>query len=100
MKVGDIITEKYQMRWQECQVCGLPASWRITYLVNGNCRANPASAAYGRDDCSRSSDAEAYTCKKHRTHVEQDSPSGMSHCASFPLSKYKSMGFYRIKLEL
>jgi len=98
MKVGDIIIERKQVQWHECQVCGLPAICRITYLAAGNCRANPASNAYGRDDCSWCSDAEAFACKHHKQQVQRDLPIGMSWCATFPLKNFKHMGFYFVKL--
>ena len=94
MRVGEIITEKKIVRWHECQVCGLPAAWRISYLASGNCRVNPASKAYGRDDCSWSSDSEAFACKKHEQQVGSNPPTGMSWCSSFPLKNFKQMGFY------
>ncbi len=93
MKVGEIIIERKRVAWHECQVCGMPASWRIAYLVH-NGRSNPASRAYGRDDCSWCSDAETYACKKHQKEVERDAPDEMSWCASFPLKNFKHMGFY------
>ena len=99
MKVGDIITKRQQRKWQECQICGHPASFRITFLVGGNPRGNPASSAYGRDNCSWCSDAEAYACKKHEKTVKADPPSGISWCATFPLKRYKHMGFYLATLS-
>lgn len=82
--------------WRECEICGNPASWRITFLDDGTCgaRKNPASSAYGKDDCSWCSDAELFACKKHQNEVRRICPNGFSWCATFPLSKYKSMGFY------
>ena len=94
MRVGEVLIERRQVKWHECQVCGVPAYWRITYLVEGNCRANPTSSAYGRNDCSWCSDAEAYACRKHEREVRQDAPRDMSWCATFPLKKYRNMGFY------
>jgi len=93
MKVGEVLTEHKKIKWHECQVCGMPAYYRITYLAS-NCRANPASSAYGKDDCSWCSDADGYACKKHEREVSQDAPMGMSWCSTFPLKSFKHMGFY------
>ena len=98
MKVGDKETITYKVCWHECQECGMPASFRIAYLVAGNCRGNPASSAYGRDDCSWCSDAEVYACKKHYRILEHTPPNGMSLCSTFPLKIFKHMGFYKVKI--
>ena len=45
----------------ECDSCGEPADQRHTYLLP-RARANPASSAYGHDDCSWCSDHEEFTC--------------------------------------
>lgn len=94
MKVGDIVVERKEVKWRECQECGLPASFRITFLASGNPRGNPASSAYGMDNCSWCCDAEQYACKKHERAVQAEAPSGMTWCATFPLRKFKNMGFY------
>ena len=98
MKVGDRETITYIWRWHECQECGMPAAFRISYLTAGNYRANPASSAYGRDDCTWCSDTETFACKKHVRQLEHNPPDNMSWCASFPLKKYKDMGFYKVKI--
>lgn len=95
MKVGDIIATRKQAHWHDCQVCGLPASYRITYLLARG-RANPVSTAYGKDDCSWCSDAEAFACKRHEQDVKRDLPIGMNWCATFPLKKFRHMGFYYV----
>ena len=98
MKVGDIVIRKQEYRWRDCQECGLPASFRITYLVGENPRGNPASSAYGHDNTSWCSDAESFACKKHERAVKADPPSGMNWCATFSLKCYKRMGFYLVDL--
>lgn len=45
-----------------CDECGEPAVYRHTYLFDG-VRRNPASSAFGKDDCSWCSDAQVLTCK-------------------------------------
>ena len=99
MRVGEIIAEKKMAKWRECDICGLPAAFCITFLLTGNCRANPASNAYGRDDCSWCSDAEAFACRRHEREVRKNPPAGMSECSIFPLKKFKHMGFYFVKAK-
>lgn len=66
---------------RECDNCGEPAHYRDTYLLP-NYRRNPASSAYGHDDCSYCVDAEAFRC---RTCKEQDvAPRGYVDCSTFP----------------
>lgn len=83
MKVGEVKIIKQIVRWRECDECGLPASFRITFLV---------------DDCPWCSDAEAYACKRHERAVRASPPDGMTWRATFPLTKFKHMGFYLVTL--
>lgn len=46
---------------KECEYCGKPAEYKHTYLLDGM-RSNPASSAYGKDDCSWCEDAAVFTC--------------------------------------
>lgn len=46
---------------EECEECGAPAMKRHAFLLEG-ARRNPASSAYGKDDCSWCSDDEAFVC--------------------------------------
>jgi len=98
-RVGDIVVRRFRRKWRECR-CGRPAAWRVTYLLD-NCRTNPGSKGYGRDDVSWCSDEEDYACRRCQRKVERDAPPGMGWCASFPLKHHKHMGFYleRIKEE-
>ncbi len=101
MKVGQTETITYKWLWKECEECGNPAKWRVTFLDdnNGGCRRNPSSSAYQHDDCSYCSDHEIYTCEKHRRDIERQEPiQGFRYCASFPLKKFKHMGFYKVKV--
>jgi hypothetical protein len=97
-KVGQIITTKYKVQWHECEICGMPAQHRLTFLMP-NCRTNPASSAYRHDDCSWCSDYETYACHKHERELTWSNPNGMSWCASYPLAKYKHMGFYKMEVK-
>lgn len=82
---------KRTMRRRECDVCGKPADFRISYLLE-NARRNPASSAYGHDDCSYCSDAERFVCKDHPSKFPQ--PEGHSWCSTFTLSKAPHLGLY------
>ena len=102
MRVGETRTITEVAKWHECEVCGYPAKYRITFLNDGDAgaRRNPGSSAFGRDDCSWCSDHETYACQKHKKQLERKEPSWSYHwCASFPLKEFKHMGFYwkRIK---
>ncbi len=83
MKLGNkrIITEVCCE--QICAKCGEPAKYKHTYLLY-DCRENPASSAYGRNDCSWCSDEEIFACEKHKDLAERAyCPRGMSWCATF-----------------
>lgn len=75
----------------ECEQCGRPAEYRHTYLLE-NARRNPASTAYGRDDCGWCSDHEIFTCEDHKRHPP--APDGYGWCSTFPLQKFPHMGLY------
>lgn len=67
----------------ECAECGDPAHFKHSYLLSGNARGNPASSAYGKDDCSWCSDHEEFTCKT----CKRPSVEGYSWCSTFPAIK-------------
>jgi len=56
-----IKVERYQRR--ECDDCREPAEYRFTFLLE-RFRSNPASSAYGRDDCSYCSDLAVFKCEE------------------------------------
>ena len=64
-----------------CEECGEPATRKVTFLLD-NARRNPASSAYGKDDCRWCSDAEAFACETHRHTLKP--PQGHSLCSIFP----------------
>lgn len=77
---------------RECDVCGAPAHFKHTFLLDG-ARSNRASSAYGRDDCSYCEDACRYVCKEHIS--DREAPPGMSWCSTFPASdRFKHMFLY------
>lgn len=76
-----IVTVK-EYRRAECEICGEPADYRLTFLLEGS-RSNPASSAYGRDDCSRCSDQDVFVCKEHEKETRWNPPAGMSWCGKY-----------------
>ena len=64
----------------ECYVCGEPAHYKHTYLLDG-ARRNPASSAYGKDDCSWCEDESRFVCTEHKN--ERSAPEGYSWCSTF-----------------
>ena len=73
---------KTRMR-HECDVCGEPAHYKHTYLLEG-ARRNPASSAYGRDDCSWCEDESRFVCAEHKN--DRTAPNGYSWCSTFQAS--------------
>lgn len=57
-------TIQHQER-HRCESCGSIAEFLRTYLYE-NYRTNPASSAFGRDDCSRCSDVKVFVCRDCR----------------------------------
>jgi len=76
---------------RECNECGEPADYRHTFLLDG-ARRNPASSAYGKDDCSWCSDAETWSCAPHRD--TRNAPDGYGWCGTFTLAKMPHLGLY------
>ena len=65
-----------------CERCSEPAKYKQTYLLEGT-RSNPASSAYGRDDCSWCSDADAFFCEEHRGLARSEMPPAYVMCSRF-----------------
>jgi len=98
MKVGEIKETRQVARWHDCEKCGNPAQFRLTFLLD-NCRSNPGSSAYRHDDCSWCSDLELFLCRKCKGNSERShAPHGYGWCACFPLKNFKHMGFYWVKV--
>lgn len=79
------LIERKRVR-RECENCGEPAFYLNTYLNDGGvgARRNPASSAYGRDDCTFSSDHDQYLCGDcHATVPDVGVPEGFGWCATF-----------------
>ena len=78
------VTKTTVMCRHECEICGEAAHYKHTYLLEGNPRRNPASRAYGRDDCSWCEDTCKYVCKEHLK--DRTPPDGYEFCSTFPAS--------------
>ncbi len=79
---------------RECENCGEPATQRHSYLNDGPCgaRNNPASSAYGRDDCTWSSDHDLYTCNTcTQRECSNSIPSGYNWCSTFKVERFPHM---------
>lgn len=76
---GDLRTER--LTRIPCCECAEPATQRHTYLLP-HARTNPASGAYGRDDCTWCADATQFTCDACETVA---APAGYEVCGTFYL---------------
>lgn len=74
-----------------CELCGEPAHFRHSYLLE-NYRTNRASKAYGRDDASWSSDVDVFTCRDCKPETPDGCDPGRS---TFPATeKFAHMFLY------
>lgn len=64
-----------------CEQCGESATQRHGYLLSG-ARSNPASSAYGKDDCSWCSDQDVFTCGE----CKKPSLDGYRWCSTFEVT--------------
>ena len=85
---------------RECAECDAPATKRLTFLIEDG-RRNPASSAYGHDDCSYCSDYEAFSCDGHVRYVEHNEcPDGMRWCSTYTYSdRFKHLFMYRSQVR-
>ena len=87
---------------RECDHCGEPAKFKLTFLLNG-ARGNPKSSAYGRDDCSWCEDECGWACAEHKEGVRTDPDyalDGMSWCATFERARnFEHLFLYKKKIE-
>ena len=90
-KIGDLEICAYRWQWQECEECGEPAVYKATFLLP-NCRTNPASSAYRRNDCTHCSDGHIFVCEEHE---HSCSMAGLEPCSWFPLSRFPHMGWFK-----
>lgn len=100
MKEGDIKLTKETCVSQECDQCGERATKKLTFLYD-SARRNPASSAYGKDDCSWCSDYETFSCNEHADQTRQTPPDGMGWCSTFDrIERFERMFLYWHKEEL
>jgi len=86
MKEGEI--RKQVCKRRNCEVCGERADWQVAFLLP-NCRTNPKSKAYGKDDCSWCSDDVAWVCEgHHKDRYKMAKERDMEWAASFPADKF------------
>ena len=86
----EIVTVTKQHCRQECEECGEDAHYKHTWLLSGT-RSNPASSAYGRDDCSWCEDECTYTCRE----CKASPPDGYVTCSRFSaVEKFAHMFLY------
>ncbi len=88
---------------QECESCGEPATKKHTYLNDGptGARNNPASSAYGRDDCTWCSDFAIYTCNNcKKQELESNLPKYYHSCATFKIDGFPHLFLYWMEQEL
>lgn len=94
-QIGDTKTIIKEYVRCECENCGEPAEFKRTYLAP-NARSNPASSAYGRDDCSWCSDHDELLCAKcNAARVEVAVPDGYGWCSTFQNSPRFQHMFHR-----
>jgi hypothetical protein len=67
-----------------CDECGEDAHYKHTWLLKGT-RSNPASKAYGRDDCSWCEDDCSYACRECTKKMRP--PEGYVDCSIFPANE-------------
>jgi len=92
VKIGDLHICAYRWQWRECEECGAAAVYESTFLLP-NCRTNPASSAYGLNDCSYCSDEGLFVCEEHK-YVGM---AGFERCSLFPLSRFPHKGWYKVE---
>jgi hypothetical protein len=78
----------------ECGYCGEPAFYKNTYLNDGEhgARRNPASTAFGKDDCTWCSDFDDFLCPECHQRDEKDNvPDGYGWCSTFQADRFPHM---------
>ena len=93
---GEIKTITRKQMRQVCENCGEPAHYKHAYLLK-NYRGNPASKAYGRDDCTWCSDVNVFVCHE----CKPETPEGCDDGATtFPASeRFKHMFLYWMEVK-
>ena len=96
MTEGDLILIQKVCKRKECEFCGKPATLKHTFLLNGS-RNNPASKAYGKDDCSWCEDDCVFICEvcnktenRYKIAKEKD----MGWCSTFDYQRLSHLFLY------
>ena len=82
---------------RECDVCGEPANFRLSFLLK-NSRSNPASSGYRGDDISWCSDAERFVCSEHKENLT--APDHHEWAGTFNLERIPHMGLHWVETEI
>ena len=93
MKLGEVIEITKTCVERGCDECGESARYKHTYLLKGT-RSNPASSAYGKDDCSWCEDECSYSCEEHKELVRRNIPDGYVWCSTFSRDRFEHMFLY------
>ena len=89
------ITKKLR---RSCDECGEPAHFKHTWLLKGT-RTNPASKAYGRDDCSWCADDCSFSC--HKCKDKMQPPEGFVRCSVFSAGeRFAHMFLYEQEVKI
>lgn len=90
MKEGDVVIVKRVCVSEKCEECGERATKKITFLYE-NARRNPASSAYGKDDCSWCEDEKSFACEVHDEKIRRNPPRDMVWCSTFSRDRFEHM---------
>jgi len=104
MKEGDLIVIQKECKRKECEYCEESATLKHSFLLEGS-RRNPASKAYGRDDCSWSEDDCVFICEecnKTKGRYKIAKEKSMEWCSTFFYEKMPHLFLYwhETKLEM
>ena len=98
-KIGDTRVYVETLEGRECQECGERADYRISFLLEGF-RSDPASSAYGKDDCTWCSDLDFYACEAHKSQAAGEAPIGFDRGASiWSIKKFPHFGVEWVRRE-
>lgn len=99
-EAGDVRVTVQRYERLACENCGEDATHRLTFLLEG-ARSNPASKAYGKDDCSWCADEEALACDACETEMRHNPPDGYTWCSDFRGERFAHMlhGWVTLKGE-
>ena len=91
---GDVQTITRRRVREVCRECDEPAHYKVSFLLNGY-RNNPASTAYGRDDCSWCEDDHCFACREHKDEVRRHPPNGYCGASTYPATERFAHMFLR-----